>query len=112
MQDADYEASGAQIVSNQDAFGQDIILKVRPPKHDQEAKKFKDGSRWTIIDVLVWRGQASPGHICLSTASLASHHRHNHHCQQPVSNFWQEVLTYCRMQADQLHLPSSQQGAA
>ncbi len=45
LQDADYETSGAKIVDTQDAFGQDIVLKVRPPKIDQEAGHFKDGSR-------------------------------------------------------------------
>ena len=45
LQDADYESSGGKIVDNKDAFGQDIILKVRPPKLDQEVGHFKDGSR-------------------------------------------------------------------
>lgn len=43
--DADYESSGGKIVDNKDAFGQDIVLKVRPPKLDQEVGHFKDGSR-------------------------------------------------------------------
>ncbi len=45
LQDADYESSGAKIVDSKDAFGQDIVLKVRPPKLDQEVDHFKDGSR-------------------------------------------------------------------
>ena len=45
LQDADYESSGGKIVDNKDAFGQDIVLKVRPPKLDQEVGHFKDGSR-------------------------------------------------------------------
>ena len=32
-------------MDNKDAFGQDIVLKVRPPKLDQEVGHFKDGSR-------------------------------------------------------------------
>lgn len=46
MQDGDYEASGAKIVSTKEAFGQDIVLKVRPPKIDPEAGQFKDGARY------------------------------------------------------------------
>ena len=45
LQDADYESSGGKIVDSKDAFGQDIVLKVRPPKLDQEVGHFKDGSR-------------------------------------------------------------------
>lgn len=45
LQDADYETSGAKMVDNSTAFGQDIVLKVRPPKLDQEVGQFKDGSR-------------------------------------------------------------------
>lgn len=45
LQDADYEASGAKIVDTKDAFGQDIVLKVRPPKIDPEAGQFKEGAR-------------------------------------------------------------------
>lgn len=46
LQDEDYEASGAKIVSTKEAFGQDIVLKVRPPKIDPEAGQFKDGARY------------------------------------------------------------------
>ena len=46
LQDEDYETSGAKIVNTKDAFGQDIVLKVRPPKIDPEAGQFKDGARY------------------------------------------------------------------
>ena len=49
LQDADYESSGGKIVDNKDAFGQDIVLKVRPPKLDQEVGHFKDGSRCALL---------------------------------------------------------------
>lgn len=46
LQDEDYETSGAKIVNTKEAFGQDIVLKVRPPKIDPEAGQFKDGARY------------------------------------------------------------------
>ena len=32
-------------MSGKDAFGQDIVVKVRPPQIDQEVGQFKDGAR-------------------------------------------------------------------
>lgn len=46
LQDEDYQTSGAKIVNTKEAFGQDIVLKVRPPKIDPEAGQFKDGARY------------------------------------------------------------------
>ena len=42
-QDAEYEKVGARVVAGGDAFGQDIVLKVRPPS-EAEAGKLKEGS--------------------------------------------------------------------
>ena len=52
LQDADYEASGAKIVDTKEAFGQDIVLKVRPPKIEPEAGQFKDGARCLPLALL------------------------------------------------------------
>jgi NAD(P) transhydrogenase subunit alpha len=43
VQDAEYEAAGAQIVRAKDAFGADIVLKIRPPHLTKEVPAFKDG---------------------------------------------------------------------
>jgi hypothetical protein len=43
--DADYEAAGATLGSTGDAFGQDIVLKVRPPDARAEVGLFKEGGR-------------------------------------------------------------------
>lgn len=32
-------------MSSKDAFGQDIVVKVRPPHPEQEVGQFKDGAR-------------------------------------------------------------------
>jgi len=42
--DAQYEAAGATIGSAKDAFGQDIVLKVRPPSAATEVDMFRPGS--------------------------------------------------------------------
>ncbi|KIY93148.1 NAD(P) transhydrogenase subunit alpha [Monoraphidium neglectum] len=42
--DAEYVAAGAKIGQTSDAFGRDIVLKVRPPSLD-EAKGLKQGAR-------------------------------------------------------------------
>ena len=43
LQDAEYEKVGARIAAQGEAFGQDIVLKVRPPS-EAEAGKLKEGS--------------------------------------------------------------------
>ncbi|OAX38920.1 PNTB-domain-containing protein [Rhizopogon vinicolor AM-OR11-026] len=49
--DEEYVAAGATIVSRDDLFGRtDIMLKVRPPSIDKEAKTLKEGS--TVISFL------------------------------------------------------------
>lgn len=45
LQDADYEKAGARIASAADAFGQDIVLKVRPPDAATEVGHFKEGAK-------------------------------------------------------------------
>lgn len=45
MQDAEYEKAGARIASAADAFGQDVVLKVRPPDAAREVAHFKEGAR-------------------------------------------------------------------
>ena len=35
LQDEDYEAAGAKLVSAKEAFASSIVLKVRPPKLDE-----------------------------------------------------------------------------
>lgn len=47
LQDEEYQAAGASIVSDKDAFGADIVLKVRPPKVGEETDKFSPGSRYS-----------------------------------------------------------------
>lgn len=44
MQDEEYIKAGATIGSTTDAFGQDIVLKVRPPSLDKEVGLFKEGA--------------------------------------------------------------------
>ena len=44
-QDADYEAAGARIGTTEEAFGGDLVLKIRPPSAEAEVPLFKDGSR-------------------------------------------------------------------
>ena len=47
----DYEKAGATLVSRQDLFSaSDILLKVRPPLHGQEAEHVKEGS--TLVSFL------------------------------------------------------------
>ena len=43
VQDAEYEKAGAKIVASGDSFGQDIVLKVRPPS-GSEAGMLKEES--------------------------------------------------------------------
>ena len=45
MQDADYEAAGARIGTTEEAFGGDLVLKIRPPSAEAEVPLFNDGSR-------------------------------------------------------------------
>jgi alanine dehydrogenase len=45
VQDADYEASGANLVDTTAAFQSDIVLKVRPPSIADEVPLFKPGGR-------------------------------------------------------------------
>lgn len=45
LQDADYEKAGARIASAADAFGQDIVMKVRPPDAATEVDHFKEGAK-------------------------------------------------------------------
>lgn len=45
MQNEDYVASGAKIAGTADAFGSDIVLKVRPPDVAKEVSMFRDGAR-------------------------------------------------------------------
>ncbi|GAB4817580.1 hypothetical protein N2152v2_004626 [Parachlorella kessleri] len=42
--DEEYVKAGATIGSTKDAFGQDIVLKVRPPAADKEVGLFKEGA--------------------------------------------------------------------
>ena len=102
LQDEDYETSGAKIVNTKEAFGQDIILKVRPPKIDPEAGQFKDGARYfqhTIGQPLLVQ------YAMQSLAVLAC-------------NFWMHTNTMTGpsqhlscIQASQLCLPWTQQRA-
>ncbi|KAH7922091.1 PNTB-domain-containing protein [Leucogyrophana mollusca] len=49
--DEEYVAAGATVVSREELFSRtDIMLKVRPPSHDEEAKYMKEGS--TVISFL------------------------------------------------------------
>jgi alanine dehydrogenase len=41
VQDAEYEAAGVQIVHTKDAFGSDIVLKIRPPSISKEVPILK-----------------------------------------------------------------------
>lgn len=43
-QDADYEAAGAVLGSTGDAFGRDIVLKIRPPHETSEVSLLRPGS--------------------------------------------------------------------
>jgi NAD(P) transhydrogenase len=43
--DAEYLAAGAVIGTTSDAFGQDIVLKIRPPDAAKEVSLFKEGGR-------------------------------------------------------------------
>ncbi|PRW58593.1 NAD(P) mitochondrial isoform A [Chlorella sorokiniana] len=43
--DEEYKAAGATIGSTSDAFGQDIVLKIRPPSVASEVGLFKEGGR-------------------------------------------------------------------
>ena len=45
IQDEDYKAAGATLVSDKEAFGADIVLKVRAPVIGTETDKFNPGSR-------------------------------------------------------------------
>ena len=72
LQDEDYESFGAKIVDTKDAFGSDIVLKVRPPKIDPEAGQFKDGARFTIFVAT-----ASANSHCITL-----HHHMRSHCMQ------------------------------
>ncbi|KAL4423593.1 hypothetical protein ABPG77_004633 [Micractinium sp. CCAP 211/92] len=47
--DEEYVAAGATIGSTSDAFGQDIVLKVRAPDADNEVGLFKEGGRLVSI---------------------------------------------------------------
>lgn len=44
VQDAEYEKAGAKLVSAEEAFASDIVLKVRPPQIDVETKLFQTNS--------------------------------------------------------------------
>ena len=52
MQDSDYEAAGATLVSQKEAFGADLVLKVRPPKIGAETDLFNPGSRCIFMVLL------------------------------------------------------------
>jgi NAD(P) transhydrogenase len=43
--DAEYAAAGARVVSSNEAFAADVVLKVRPPDAGAEAPLFKEGAR-------------------------------------------------------------------
>ena len=43
-QDEEYSAAGAKLVGAKEAFGSDIVLKVRPPKIGDETSLFKSGA--------------------------------------------------------------------
>jgi hypothetical protein len=43
--DAEYVAAGARVVSSNEAFAADVVLKVRPPDAGAEAPLFKEGAR-------------------------------------------------------------------
>ena len=60
VQDAEYKAAGAELVSAEAAFGSDIVLKVRPPTVDAETKLFQPGSAYAAPSPLL-----EPGHQCL-----------------------------------------------
>ena len=44
LQDEEYSAAGAKLVGAKEAFGSDIVLKVRPPKIGDETSMFKSGA--------------------------------------------------------------------
>jgi H+-translocating NAD(P) transhydrogenase subunit alpha len=65
--DADYADAGAQLVSDAEAFGADIVLKVRRPSEDEIASSSAARScspRWTLMAIRTrsrrWPGRASP----------------------------------------------------
>ena len=55
LQDEEYVKAGATIASKQDAFSQDITLKLRPPDINSEVPAFRDGTRQACGESLACR---------------------------------------------------------
>lgn len=102
LQDEDYETSGAKIVSTKEAFGQDIVLKVRPPKIDPEAGHFKDGARYFVRSM----------HYLALSSSKRRHAGFSCLSMQPPSAYQHFLVSSLHrksgMQASQLCLPWTQ----
>lgn len=47
-QDEDYEAAGAKLVGAKEAFGSNIVLKVRPPQIGKETDLLQPRSRYKL----------------------------------------------------------------
>lgn len=45
VQDGDYSTAGAEIVDAKSAFGRDVVLKIRPPRMNEEVPMLKDNGR-------------------------------------------------------------------
>ena len=58
VQDAEYKAAGAELVSAEAAFASDIVLKVRAPTVDAETKLFQPGSAYATPSPLLEPGQS------------------------------------------------------
>ena len=58
VQDTEYKAAGAELVSAEQAFASDIVLKVRPPTVDAETKLFQPGSAYAAPSPMREPGQS------------------------------------------------------
>ena len=58
VQDTEYKAAGAELVSAEQAFASDIVLKVRPPTVDAETKLFQPGSAYAAPSPMHEPGQS------------------------------------------------------
>lgn len=108
LQDEDYKTSGAKIVNAKEAFGQDIVLKVRPPKIDPEAGQFKDGARYIALYQRTFRPVALQ-RFAMQAFALAVVHATCPAAYPSSSCASNPILC---TQAGQLHLPWTQQRTA